>query len=145
MNGKRDCEKLMNTLLPFAERMLTEFREFYPYGGYMKPTGEITHVGARHEKIDHPASADLLRVLRESLSEMAAGGVCKASAIVFDVSVAPPGSKEKGDAVQMCLEHADGYTAEVFFPYKIDQHGRVSYGTVFAQEGKHVIFGTTTE
>jgi hypothetical protein len=41
MNGKKECEKLLNALLPLAERMLKEYGEFYPYGGYMKPSGEI--------------------------------------------------------------------------------------------------------
>jgi hypothetical protein len=141
MSGKSDCEKLMNGVLPLAERMLSQFGEFHPYGGYMKPDGEITHVGAEDEDTEHPKSKDLLYVLRDSFSEMAATGVCKATAIVFDVRVVAPGAEQKSDAVQVCLEHADGYSAEVFLPYQIDQHGRVSYGTMFSQEGKHDIFG----
>jgi len=143
MNGKSDCEKLMNAVLPLAERMLSQFGEFYPYGGYMKPDGEITNVGAEDEDTEHPKSRDLLYVLRDSSSEMAAIGGCKATAIVFDVRVVPPGTDEKSDAVQVCLEHADGYSAEIFLPYQIDQDGRVTYGTMFAQEGKHDIFGKT--
>lgn len=127
--------------MPLAERMLGEFGEFHPYGGYMKPSGEIAHVGAKDEEDDHPKSKDLLHVLQHSFFEIAATGACKATAIVFNVRVVPPGSEEKSDAVQVCLEHADGYSAEVFLPYQIDQHGRVSYGTMFAREGKHDIFG----
>jgi hypothetical protein len=141
MSGKTDCEKLMNAVMPLAERMLSEFGEFYPYGGYMKPSGEIVHIGAEDEEQDHPKSKDLLYILRHSFSEMAATGACKATAIVFDVRIVPPGSEEKSDAVQVCLEHADGYSAEVFLPYQIDQGGRVSYSAMFAQEGKHDIFG----
>jgi hypothetical protein len=143
MNGKRDCKELMNAVMPLAERMLSEFGQFYTYGGYMKPNGEIAHVGVRDEDDDHPKAKDLLDVLRNSFSEMAAIGNCKATAIVFDVRVVPPGSEEKSNAVQICLEHADGYSAEVFLPYQIDQDGRVSYGRMFAQEGKHDIFGNS--
>jgi hypothetical protein len=129
--------------MPLAKRMLGEFGEFYPYGGYMKPSGEIVDVGVGDEDDDHPKSNDLLYVLRNSFSEMAATGACKATAMVFDVRVVTPGAEEKSDAVQVCLEHADGYSAEVFLPYRIDQDGRVTYGTMFAQEGKHDIFGRT--
>jgi hypothetical protein len=118
MSGKSDCEKLMNAVLSLAERMLSQFGKFYPYGGYMKPDGEITHVGAEDEDTERPKSKDLLYVLRDSFSEMAAIGACKATAIVFDVRVVPPGTDEKSDAVQVCLEHADGYAAEVFLPTK---------------------------
>ena len=141
MNGKTDCEQLMNAVLPLAERMLSQFGEFYPYGGYMKPNGEIAHVGAGDEEIDRPRSKDLLYVLQDSFSEMAGKGACKATAIVFDVRVAPPGTEEPSDAVQVCLEHADGYSAEVFLPYRINRGGQVSFGAMFAQEGKHEIFG----
>jgi hypothetical protein len=141
MSGKSDCEKLLNAVLPVAERMLSQFGEFYPYGGYMRLDGEIIHVGAEDEDTEHPKSKDLLYVLRDSFSEKAAMGACKATAIVFDVRVVPPGAQEKSDAVQVCLEHADGYSAEIFLPYRIDQDGRVTYGAMFAQEGKHDIFG----
>lgn len=143
MNGKSDCEKLMNAVLPVAERMLRQFGEFYPYGGYMKPSGEIAHVASGDEEIDHPKSKDLIYVLQDSFSEMAARGACKATAIVFYVRVAPPGTKEPSDAIQVCLEHADGYSAEVFLPYRINGGGHVSFGAMFAQEGKHDIFGKT--
>ncbi len=109
----------------------------------MKPSGEIVHVGAKDEEDDHPKSKDLRYVLRHSFSELAATGACKATAIAFDIRVVPPGSEEKSDAVQVCLEHSDGYSAEVFLPYQIDRDGRVTYGTMFAQERKHDIFGKT--
>jgi hypothetical protein len=140
MNGKKDCERLMNALLPLAERMLKEHGEFYPYGGYIKPDGEVAHVGAEDEDTDHPKSGNLLNVLRNSLSEMAKGGECKATAIVFDVRVDLPNSDKKCDAIQVCLEHVDGYTAEVFSPYQI-VWGRLNFGVTFAQEGRREMFG----
>jgi hypothetical protein len=44
MNAKADCEELMNAVLPFAEKMLGEQGEFFPYGGAMRPNGEIVSV-----------------------------------------------------------------------------------------------------
>ena len=139
MNGKKDYEKLMNALLPLAEKMLKDHGEFYPYGGYMKPDGEIVHVGAKDEDDDHPKSKGLLYVLRDSFSEMARVGECKATAIVFDVRINLPGTTKKTDAIQVCLEHSDSYSADVFFPYEIEG-SRLNYGVTFAQEGKHEIF-----
>jgi len=140
MNGKKDCEKLMSALLPLAERMLRDYGEFHPYGGYMKPSGEIVHVGAQDEETDYPKSKDLLYVLRDSFSEMAQAGDCKATALVFDIRVEVPETAKKSDAIQVCVEHVDCYSAEVFFPYEV-KDGRLTYGATFAQEGKHEIFG----
>lgn len=141
MNTKTDCEELMNAVLPLARRMLSEFGEFHPYGGYMKQSGEIVHVGAADKDTDRPPSRDLLYVLRDSFSAMARADQCKATALVFDVRVDVPGSSTKSDAIQISLEHQDSYSAEVFFPYLIDREGQITFGTVFAQEGKHEIFG----
>jgi hypothetical protein len=141
MNGKKDAEMLMNAVLPVAERMLREYGEFYPYGGYMEASGGIVHVGAHDEDTDHPKSRDLLYVLRDSLAARARAKQCKATAIVFDVLVDVPETGRRSDAIQICLEHADGYCAEVFIPYEIAATGRIIYGSTFAQQGKHEMFG----
>ncbi|MBZ5571522.1 MAG: hypothetical protein LAO09_06565 [Acidobacteriia bacterium] len=141
MNGKNDCERLMNVVLPLAERMLSKLKEFYPYGAYMRPSGEIVDVGVEEEGLDHPKSRDLLYVLRESFSEMARTGACKATAIVTNVVVTLPGGQNKSDAIQISLEHEDCYSAEVFVPYAMDGEGKITYGDMFAQQGDKDIFG----
>ena len=139
MNAKQESEKLMNAVLPLAEKMLRQYGEFYPYGGYMKPDGTIVDVGANDPDTDRPKSKDLLHVLRSSFREMASKYQCKAVAVVFDVAVNLPNSDRKRDAIQVCVDHADGYSVEVFFPYQIVNNEIVYEGT-YAQEGKHEIF-----
>lgn len=129
----------MNALLPLAERMLKEYGEFYPYGGYMKPDGEIVNVGADDPDTDHPKSRDLIYVLRSSFKEMARANQCRAVAIVFDTAVNLPESDQKSDAIQVCVEHVGSYSMEVFFPYQIINR-EIVYGETFAQQGKREIF-----
>jgi hypothetical protein len=38
---KAECETLMNAALPFAEKMLKEHGEFFPYGAALKATGKL--------------------------------------------------------------------------------------------------------
>jgi len=130
----------MNEMLPVAEKMLRQYGEFYPYGGYMKPDGEIVHVGAKDPKTDRPKSKDLIAILRNSFRELARNKQCKAVTIVFDVVVPVPKSNRKSDAIQVCVDHAGDYSAEVFFPYRI-VNNEVILGETFAQEGKHEFFG----
>lgn len=139
MNAKQESEKLMNAVLPLAEKMLRQYGEFHPYGGYMKPDGTIVDVGADDPDTNRPKSKDLIYVLRSSFREMASTKQCKAVAVVFDVAVNVPNSSRKSDAIQVCVDHADGYSAEVFFPYQIVS-GEIVYGEIFAQEGSHDIF-----
>ena len=44
---KDEATDLMNMMLPFAEKMLREHGEFYPYGGVMMPDGSMQHFAAR--------------------------------------------------------------------------------------------------
>jgi hypothetical protein len=139
MNAKQEAERLMNAVIPLAEKMLRQHGEFYPYGGYMKPDGTIVDVGADDPDTDRPKSKDLLHVLRSSFREMASTYQCKAVAVVFDVAVNLPNSDRKRDAIQVCVDHADGYSVEVFFPYQI-VNNEIVYEETYVQEGKHEIF-----
>ena len=139
MSAKQESETLMNALLPVAEEMLRQYGEFYPYGGYMKPDGTIVQVGASDPDTDHPKSKDLIYVLRSSLRDLAERDECKATAVVFDVTVTLPNSERKSDAIQVSLAHSEGYSAEVFFPYQFVENELV-YGEMIAQQGKAEMF-----
>jgi hypothetical protein len=139
MSPKQESETLMNEMLPVAKRMLREYGEFFPYGGYMKPNGEIVHVGAKDPATDRPKSKDLIDILQSSFREMVRCQQCKAVAIVYDVIVPLPQSNRKSDAIKVCLDHSGHYSAEVFFPYHI-LNDEVVFGEIFAQEGQHEYF-----
>lgn len=139
MTPKQEVEKLMNELVPFARRMLDENGEFYPFGGYMKLDGAIVHVGVEQAGINKPKSADLLQLLKRSFQERARNAECRATAILVDVRIIPPGVSQKSEAIQVSLNHQDGYTAEVFYPYRKEIDGIV-YGRIFAQKGDGEIF-----
>jgi hypothetical protein len=130
----------MNDILPLAEKMLRDYGEFYPYGGYIKPNGEIVHVGAKHPETDRPKSNDLIHILRSSFQDMARAKQCKAVAIICDVRVRAPGSTRKTDAIQVMLDHIDNYSMRIFLPYQISNK-EVVYGNSFAWQGERDIFG----
>jgi hypothetical protein len=129
----------MNAVLPTAETMLRQYGEFYPFGGYLKSDGNVVHVAAADAGTDHPKSKDSIFVLRDAFQDLARGNQCYATALVFDVFVALPGSNRKSDAIQVCLDHREGYSAEVFLPYEVISGG-VVFGETFAQHGKCEIF-----
>jgi hypothetical protein len=138
-NAKQESERLINALLPLAEKMLRQYGEFYPFGGYIKPDGNIVEMGADDPDTEKPKSKDLIYILRTSLQDLARNHKVRAAAIIFDVAVALPVSDRKGDAIQICVDHVGGYSAEVFFPYGLVDD-EIVYGETFAQEGKHEIF-----
>src|SRR3954467_2462954 len=61
--AKADCEALLSSVFPFAEKMLIDHREFYPYGATMDRDGQINYAGADNGTV-RPKSADLIELLK---------------------------------------------------------------------------------
>lgn len=133
----------MNDLRPFAERMLREHREFFPFGGRMKLDGTIVWEGAQEEGNEHPQSQTLIDILLDAHQRQANEGQIKACATIYDVRVIPPGKAEKQDAIAIALDHCDGYSVVVFFPYYFGADGELNIEEPFANPGSAVVFGET--
>jgi hypothetical protein len=134
-----DLNALLNDLLPFAERMLCEQREFYPFGGSITADGEQTSVGAKGSS-DHPPSRELIDIMTDAFRRQAAEGKIRAAGICFDVRVVPPGQVDKTDAIELSLERAGGDAVEVFVPYVLLPDGEVTYGEMFASTRTPTMF-----
>jgi hypothetical protein len=138
MSAKQDSEKLTKSVLYVADVLLKKFGEFLPYGGYMELNGRNVIVGVKDLKTDHPKPQDLLDALRTSFQQQARAKRCRAIAIVVDVTLHSSGSDRKRDAIQVSVEHRDGYAVNVFFPYQI-VNKKVIYGDKFIQPRKREI------
>jgi len=136
--AKGECEEIMNTLLPFAQKMLEEHGEFFPFGGTMKSNGEIAYT-AGYDGREQPPSADIIKLLKDCFRSGAKSGLYKATALVYDVRVVPPSSGQKSDAIAVALDHRDNCSVVVYFPYQI-QSGKVAFGHAFAEKGEANVF-----
>src|SRR6266404_4879972 len=81
---KSECEQLMNSALPLAEKMLKEHGEFFPYGQVLGTDGKTAEVGA-YDGRERPPSADLIRMLKKTFVAGAKSGKYRATALVYDV------------------------------------------------------------
>ena len=120
---QQDCEALMNMAFSFAERLLSAHREFFPFGAAMSPAGKIMAVGGQAAS-EHADAADVVAVLENGLREGAARGQYKATALVVDVQVVPPGKSSKQDGVAVRLDHRGGYSVVMVFPYSFSDSGK---------------------
>lgn len=137
-DAKADTEALMNAVLPFAERMLTQHGEFFPFGGAMKPDGEIVNV-AGYDGRERPTSNDLIELLGEGFRKDAKNGRYKATAIAYDVRVTLPNTTTSSDAIAVALDHRDNYSVLVLFPYTLTA-GLLQLGEPFAEKGARNVF-----
>ena len=133
-----EIQELLNFLLPYAERMLNEHGEFYPYAAALDSGGELNAVGAERGG-DSPDVGELLLALHEGLRERAAEGAIRASAIAADVTLTDPESGETTDAVQVELDHANADAVDIFVPYETEAEG-IRFGELVAAEGREPVF-----
>lgn len=138
-DAKAKVEYLVNEMLPFAEEMLSQHGEFLPYGAALNAQGEVVSI-AGHTGDEHPPSQEVIDLLRGGFSAGAREGSFDATALYYDVRI-KTSDHEVSDAVAIELDHKDGYSVVVFFPYTIES-GEVSFGEISAQEGKYGIFGS---
>ena len=138
MRAKDDCNRLLNSAVPFAEKMLNEHREFLPFGAKMLVDGEIVSVGA-YSGEEHPPSKDLIDILQDAFKSDAGYDTLLATAMVYDVWVTSPGSDQKSDAIAVDLDHRDNYSVKVFFPYTTSDM-EIILGEPFGSIGDYAIF-----
>ena len=136
---QEDCEELMNLVVPFAAKMLKDRHTFVPFGATMAPTGQID--GALSTTGDAKPDVDqLISSLELGFHRGATEGKYKATAIVVDMVIVAPGKSAQQDGVAVRLDHRDGYSVIVGFPYSFSDKGELVMEPPFATEGAHQIF-----
>ncbi len=125
--------------MPFAEQMLQQHREFFPFGGRMALDGKITLEGA-YNGTEQPPSQELIDLLRQAHQRDATSQTLCACATIYDIRTVPPGRTEKQDAIAAAIDHVSGYSAVVIFPYSFDTAQKLRVESPFAVEGAHDVF-----
>jgi hypothetical protein len=138
-DAKSDCERLLSALMPFAEQMLSRHGEFFPFGGTMSTTGKIAQSAAWTGE-ERPPSQALIDQLRDGFRAAAKRGEIRATAILYDTLVMPPGKTTKQDAVTVALDHRDDYSVVIVFPYSRTADGTVQLDPPFASQGSDDVF-----
>ena len=138
MTPKEQCEVLLDKLLPFAEDQMKKYREFYPFAAVILMDDSVELTGS-YDGNEHPESKDVLADLIQIHKQLAAENKIKASGMVWNAGIASADGKPT-DAIIVSLEHKDGYSVIVGEPYKVGLFKKVTFGNLFAMEGKHDIF-----
>ncbi|MFC4858643.1 hypothetical protein [Actinophytocola glycyrrhizae] len=105
-----DLDRLLNTVLRFADEMLRRHGEFHPYGVAMTRDGDEQVFAADTAEVEDPNPSEVLTSLVSGMS--AESNDLRAAALVSDVT------SERTDAVMVHLEHADSMAITVLLPYR---------------------------
>jgi len=106
---------MMDELIGSAEQLLVQEGEFHPFGAILGEDGRVQEVAPSPVG---PPGLDIVGRLAASLkARVAESESARAACIVALVSVQQPGTQEPVDAIRIALDHKQGYSAHVFFPY----------------------------
>ena len=128
-----DLDRLLNTVLPFADEMLRRHGEFYPYGAAITRDGEEQVFAADPGEAEDPNPSEVLTSLVQGMSEEV--NDLRAAALVSDVT------SGRTDAVMVHLEHADSMAITVVLPYRLNgQDDEVDYDEMAATPAEALIW-----
>lgn len=125
--------------MPFAEKMLTKHGEFIPFGASMTPDGKVAMVSGDVGE-EHPKSQAVIDLLWASFRREGAEGKILCCAVAYDVRVNHPTTGQKTDAVAIGLDHRDGMSITVYYPYSIDEQKTPHIGECWASKKSGGIF-----
>ncbi len=125
----QDPEQEVRTLgdygIAYTAKALQSGAEFYPFAFVMRMDGAIQRV-APSELPRFPTQVELLQTLERGFAEKAVNGKYRAIAIVADVVISMPDGRES-DAIQLALEHREGFCRNVFYPYTLSEESILSF------------------
>jgi len=139
MDPKKECELLMNSLTPVADKMLSEHGEFYPYGAVLEKSGDIRQIAAS-DGTETPPSKPMIEHLVNRIRKLAKMGDILASGIVYDAKILLPDSEVKSDAIVIELEHISNYSVKVMAAYSKSSDGKINYKPMISSPGTNNIF-----
>ena len=131
--AQEDCDKVLDTALPFAQQMLESYGEFYPYAIRMLDNGVTEGLTTKPGKDEWPRSELVLEKLYERLITQAA--TLRAVAVVTDVLLTT--DAEPIDALKVDVEHREGVAIAVLVPYsKMGKGEKPEFGVPRAAYGE---------
>jgi hypothetical protein len=125
-----DFQSLVDSLLPFAQSLLSKHGDFHPFGAVMDTDGSIQWIAADTGE-EFPPAQTLIDTMTRLIQEKAALNEIRAATIGFDALTIPPGMEKKVDAIGLSLENQLGESISVFLPYEKQDHGEIQYGEMF--------------
>jgi len=123
--------------MPFAEQMLKEHGEFYPFAAAVDTAGQLA-AHATYDGNEMPESEEVIASLVKVFQALAAAGKLRATGICYDGLIVQNGKKV--DALIISLEHVSGNASKTCVPYMKSLFGKYRFGELMASLEEPRIF-----
>lgn len=130
-----EAKKILDALMPYAERAISRSGSMVPFGGALSPDGKVHFIQAEaKQKVDSPEQ--LRDLLIGSTKGMVQPKGFVAAAVLSDTDVRNPKTKKLTRAVRADLRYRNGQTETLFIPFQQSDGGKLSFGVSFPRGGK---------
>jgi len=133
-----DARILVENAIAVARIRLAKEGDFHPFAFFMAADGRVQRMSPKQDAA-LPSPDEVLVLLQQAFRERALAGECRAVAVVADVVIALPGGGQS-DALQVGIEHRDGYCANFFHPYERDPDGTLRFLEPISSGRKGIVF-----
>jgi len=133
-----DARILVENAVAVGRTLLAKEGAFHPFAFFVTDDGRVQRVSPKQD-VRLPSPDEVLALLQQSFRERAEAGECRAVAVVADVVIALPGGGQS-DALQVSIEHRDGYCANFFHPYERNTKGTLRFLEPISSPRKGIVF-----
>jgi hypothetical protein len=124
---KKDIQKLIDYSVGFADKMLSDNQEFYPFAVTVNLDGNLV-MNSQFDGDDHPLSQDIIDRLQPLLDNQLGKQECRAYALTCDVRVQKDNASAKTDAISVKIKHTETNDITVYyFAYRLTATKTVEY------------------
>lgn len=118
-------DRLFSFATQFAQELLAESGDFYPFGATISADGTIAGVGGDVGGAEHPQPLDVYRSISDQLVSTAAAGGIVGAALVAQVTVPPELNAPSESGIRVHIE-APGFARFIYVPYGLSTDGETT-------------------
>lgn len=130
---KQDIQVIIEYCHEFAEQMLNNGQEYYPFGAQIENDGRLVPIGFKDEETDNPESQNVIKKLTAEFEKLFKNKQIKAYVVTYDVRVSIDESGGKSDAICIDINHKDSdKIPRYYFTYSWSENEELIFGESFA-------------
>lgn len=135
MKIEKDIQNIIDYSHKFAETMLNNGKEYYPFGTKINNNGELIPVGYKDNESDYPESQKVIDELTAEFERELKIGEIKAYGLTYDVRVQTDNLKDKTDAILIDIYHRNSNgIPKYYFTYSWNENNELIFGESFGMK-----------
>ena len=135
MEIQKDIQNIIDYSHNFAETMLNNGKEYYPFGAKIDNNGELIAVGYKDNETDFPESQKVIDELIAEFEQELNNGQIRAYGLTYDVRVQTKSLKDKTDAILIDIYHRNSNEIpKYYFTYSWNEKNELVFGESFGMK-----------